>query len=137
MADGRCGGGDLTLEIRGDHFGSFDTLLVERALSNLLSNAARYADRGSAVRIDISATTEEVALQVTNHGDTIPPEHLPRLFHRFYRADMSRSGAAEHHGLGLAIVSAVAHMHRGTTFARSAGRQTSIGFAMRDATAPG
>lgn len=128
---------DLTLEIRGDHFGSFDTLLVERALSNLLSNAARYADRGSAVRIDISATTEEVALQVTNHGDTIPPEHLPRLFHRFYRADMSRSGAAEHHGLGLAIVSAVAHMHRGTTFARSAGRQTSIGFAMRDATAPG
>ena len=128
---------DLTVNVQGDHVGSFDALLVERGLSNLLANAARYADRGSAIQVDIGTEAGHISLSVTNIGDTISPEHLPHLFNRFYRADVSRSDAAEHHGLGLTIVNAVARMHGGDSFARSAARQTTIGFAMLDRSAPG
>ncbi|PTN47605.1 two-component sensor histidine kinase, partial [Achromobacter xylosoxidans] len=59
-----------------------------------------------------------------------PAEHLPRLFYRFYRSDTSREFDANHHGLGLAIVAAIARMHGGRSYARSANRTTTIGFSI-------
>ncbi len=120
----------LTLKIQGEHVGSFDALLVERALSNLLANATRYADHGSAIQVDIRADAALVSLQITNIGETISAEHLPHLFDRFYRAEASRSEATDHHGLGLAIVSAVARMHGGAPFVRSVQSETTVGFTM-------
>jgi len=114
-----------------------DEALVRRALSNLLSNAARYAERGSTVRVSIempgvaSDCDPRVRFTVENRGATIDTEVLPRLFDRFFRAEVARSACQEHHhGLGLAIVAAVARMHGGDTFAQSNGGLTRIGFEL-------
>ena len=120
----------LAIAIRGDHLGTFDQLLVERALSNLLSNASRYARVNTQVEVDIEAEGENVSVCVTNWGDTISAEHLPLMFRRFYRADPSRTDASNHHGLGLAIVSAVARMHGGSPIAQSAAGRTTVGWVM-------
>lgn len=122
----------LTVNIQGEYLGSYDHLLVERALSNLLSNATRYAKAGSEVQIDIAQEGANVSIRVTNSGVSISPKHLPLLFRRFYRADPSRTDASSHHGLGLAIVSAVARMHGGTPFVQSAGGRTTVGWTMPD-----
>lgn len=70
------------------------------------------------------------AVLVVNQGATIPSEHLARVFDRFYRVDASRSGAGRNHGLGLAIVAAIARMHGGQTTAKSADGTTSIGLCI-------
>lgn len=122
----------LALEIVGDAQGCFDTSLLQRALSNLLGNATRYARHGSTVRVEITRDpVGEVQLKVVNDGVTIGPDDLPRLFDRFYRGDASRSDADRNHGLGLSIVAAVARMHGGRPLATSAGGISSIGMSLR------
>ena len=71
-------------------------------------------------------------IAVANPGPTIAPDHLPRLFDRFYRVDTSRhdTGETHGHGLGLAIVKAVATMHGGATLARSDAGITTIAFSI-------
>lgn len=124
----------LALEIVGDAEGSFDTPLLQRALSNLIGNATRYARRGSTVRVEISGNPAgEVQLKVVNDGVTIGPDDLPRLFDRFYRGDSARSDADRNHGLGLSIVAAIARMHGGRPLATSSGGISSIGMSLRDA----
>lgn len=122
---------NLQVEVAGDAAGDFDLSLLQRALSNLLANATRYADRGTCIRIDIDdGDARALRLAVVNQGATIAPGHLPRLFDRFFRGDQARSGAHRNHGLGLAIVAAIARMHGGQTFASSAGGVTSIGLTL-------
>jgi two-component system heavy metal sensor histidine kinase CusS len=123
----------LTAVCRGDAAGSFDVSLIRRALSNLLSNATRYATPGSVVRVQIEALPEQVRISVTNEGPLIDAEHLPKLFDRFYRVDRSRRRSGANYGLGLAIVAAIARMHRGEPFARSDGGVTSIGLVVPSA----
>lgn len=121
----------LSVRVRGDVAGDFDVPLLQRALSNLLSNATRFAERGSTVEIGIDAVPPgSVSIAVSNRGPTIPAEHLPRLFDRFYRADRARERGDSSHGLGLAIVGAIARMHGGATFARSASGTTTVGFSL-------
>ncbi len=123
----------LALEIVGDASGSFDTPLLQRALSNLVGNATRYAQRGSTVRVEIiQSTPGEVQFRVVNRGTAIEPSHLPRLFDRFYRGDPSRSHADRNHGLGLAIVAAIARMHGGRPLAASSEGISSIGMSLKD-----
>jgi two-component system heavy metal sensor histidine kinase CusS len=107
--------------------------LLQRALSNLVGNATRYAQRGSTVRVEIiQSAPGEVQLQVVNRGTAIEPSHLPRLFDRFYRGDPSRSHADRNHGLGLAIVAAIARMHGGRPLAASSEGISSIGMSLKD-----
>ena len=121
-------------EVRGDAIVAVDPGLLRRAVSNLLGNATRYARPGSTVRVWIEPLGEDlVALEVQNEGPEIDAAHLPRLFDRFYRADPSRSPGARadaHHGLGLAIVAAVARMHGGEPRASSMAGVTRIGFVI-------
>ena len=125
---------NLTFEIRGDAQTRIDAPLMRRALSNLLSNATRYAQAGSAVVIEITErrvdAETEYLISVSNVGEVIDPQHLGHLFERFYRADASRHNADRNHGLGLAIVKAIAHMHGGSVFAESQRRVTSIGIIL-------
>lgn len=119
----------LSARMVGDADGAFDLPLLRRALSNLVSNATRYADKGSEVLLEIKAhttTPRQVEIAVVNHGQTIDPMHLPRLFDRFYRSDPARSHGDQNHGLGLAIVAAVARMHGGTASVKSADRLTRV-----------
>lgn len=91
-----------------------DRMMLQRALSNLLANAIRYATPGTDIRVEIdNRTTGEVMLRVANRGETVPPEHLPRLFDRFYQADASRSRKDEGSGLGLAITQSIVRAHGG------------------------
>jgi two-component system sensor histidine kinase SenX3 len=90
-----------------------DRRQVTSALYNLLDNAVKYSDAGSAV--DVSATTDgvDVVIRVEDHGIGIPKADLERVFERFYRVDQARSRATGGTGLGLAIVRHVATNHDG------------------------
>jgi two-component system heavy metal sensor histidine kinase CusS len=120
----------LSLAVVGDLTLAVDEPLFKRAVSNLLDNAARYAKPGSTLRVRLEAGEGPPRVGVENEGPPIPAEHLPRLFDRFYRADVSRRGSGSHHGLGLAIVAAIARMHGGHTFAYSLEGTTRIGFSL-------
>lgn len=122
----------LTATVVGDASGSFDVPLLRRALSNLLGNATRYAREGSIVQVNLNCVNEDhVRISVTNCGADIEPEVLPQLFDRFFRADPSRSHSQSNHGLGLAIVGAIARMHQGKPIASSQNGMTSVGLEIR------
>ena len=96
--------------------GDYDRL--EQALQNLAANAMRYAPRGTAIRLEAApqqsaSAVTGVSIAVTDEGPGIPPEHVPRVFDRFYKADASRTGAAGGSGLGLSIVKAIVERHGG------------------------
>jgi two-component system, OmpR family, heavy metal sensor histidine kinase CusS len=122
----------VSASVDGDAKAAVDDALIRRALSNLLSNAARYADKGSSVQVRIEPQTAQdcARIVVENRGAPIEPQLLPRLFDRFFRVDRARSACDQHHGLGLAIVAAVARMHGGRTLAESHGGVTRIGFEL-------
>ncbi len=126
----------LTVRIEGDATSPVDEALVKRAISNLLGNATRFAQRGSTVVVRIAPEVvdakKQVQVVVQNDGPAIEPEDLPRLFDRFFRGDESRCcpNEEQHHGLGLAIVAAIARMHAGTPMAESARGTTSVGFTL-------
>ncbi|MBD5802740.1 heavy metal sensor histidine kinase [Aromatoleum evansii] len=121
----------VSVRVRGDSSGAFDAPLLRRALSNLLANATRFAERGSVIDVAIEpGTAGAVRLSVSNVGPVIPAQDLPRLFDRFYRADLAREHGDFNHGLGLSIVAAIARMHGGNTFAQSSAGRTTIGFSL-------
>jgi two-component system heavy metal sensor histidine kinase CusS len=123
----------LKLRIDGDANVAVDVALLKRALSNLVGNATRFAAPGSTVVVVIAPDTlEQVRVTVENAGDGIEPEHLPRLFDRFFRVDSARccDNEIQHHGLGLAIVAAIARMHAGRTLAESTAGTTRVGFTL-------
>jgi two-component system heavy metal sensor histidine kinase CusS len=74
---------------------------------------------------------DEIAVTVSDNGPGVSDEALQRLFDRFYRVDAARYNGKTHgHGLGLAIVRAIATMHGGDVFASSADGITTIGFSV-------
>jgi two-component system, NtrC family, sensor histidine kinase KinB len=86
------------------------------ALQNLLSNAVRHTAMGGSVTLVAAPSEGGVRFTVTDTGEGIAPEHLPRLFDRFFRVPGGRGGSA---GLGLSIVKDVAEAHGGTVGAQS------------------
>jgi two-component system, OmpR family, heavy metal sensor histidine kinase CusS len=129
----------LAVQIVGDATVAVDEALFKRALSNLLGNAVRFAERGSTVSVRIAPeTAEQVRVLVQNAGTGIEASALPQLFDRFFRGDASRccDGGALHHGLGLAIVAAIARMHAGATLAESRGGVTRVGFTLAASAGP-
>lgn len=122
---------NLQVLVQGDAQAQVDARLLRRALSNLLGNATRYATPGSAIKVQISMPQPGlISLVVCNQGPAIAPEHMPRLFDRFYRSDAARSQGDRNHGLGLAIVAAIARMHGGQAFAESGPHLTRIGLSL-------
>ncbi|MFA5915039.1 MAG: heavy metal sensor histidine kinase [Burkholderiales bacterium] len=108
-----------------------DRLMMRRALSNLLSNAIRHTPRGGAVAVRVGPRPSgEIELSVENPGADIAPEHLPRLFDRFYRVDPSRHKApSEGAGLGLAITKSIVEAHKGSIRISSADGTTRFDIA--------
>jgi two-component system, OmpR family, heavy metal sensor histidine kinase CusS len=109
----------VRIESSGDGTVFADPLLLRRALGNLLANAVRYAEPGTAISMTAEERADGVALYVENRGPTIPPQHLERLFDRFYRADASRQRSSESSGLGLSIVRSIMQLHGGGWLAQS------------------
>ncbi|KAA8739570.1 heavy metal sensor histidine kinase [Pseudomonas koreensis] len=90
-----------------------DQQLLQRALGNLLANAVRHADEGTLISLRRRDEPGVCWLQVHNHGPAIAPEHLGKLFDRFYRVDPSRAQPGDSGGLGLAIVQSIMLLHGG------------------------
>ncbi|HCJ30051.1 MAG TPA: two-component sensor histidine kinase [Pseudomonas sp.] len=105
---------DVRFELSGAGHIQGDPAMLHRALSNLLSNALRYTPDAGVIRLDIEAGEKGVVLSIGNPGATIPEQHLPRLFDRFYRGDPARrEGNPSNAGLGLAITRSIVEAHRG------------------------
>ncbi len=93
--------------------------LIEQALINLISNAVKYSQPGKTVTVCAEAAPDGVTLSVSDQGYGIAPEHLDRLFERFYRVDKGRSRQEGGTGLGLAIVKHIAQAHGGSVSVES------------------
>ncbi len=105
-----------------------DRKRIELALGNLLDNAIKYTEAG---RVTVSAleVAEAIRITVVDTGRGIDPEHLPRLFERFYRVDRGRSRALGGTGLGLSIVKHAVELHGGHVGVESApGRGSTFWF---------
>jgi two-component system sensor histidine kinase KdpD len=102
---------------------SVDPLLLEQVLVNLLDNAAKYAPLGSTITVAAQATANRVLLTIADEGPGIPPEALPHVFDKFYRAKASDSRIAGT-GLGLAVARGFVEAFGGTLDAanRTGGR---------------
>ena len=103
-----------------------DRMLMQRAVTNLLSNAIRHASPASEVRVEISRRGEFALLAVINRGKSIAPEHLEKIFERFYRIDSARARQDGGTGLGLAIVRTIMSAHRGRVEASSGAGVTTV-----------
>ncbi|MCW5631954.1 MAG: heavy metal sensor histidine kinase [Rubrivivax sp.] len=114
----------------GDADANCNPPLVRRALVNLLTNAIAHAPAGERVRLHIEADGGLVAVSVLNPGPEIPSQVRVRMFERFYRVDASRSRGQGGHGLGLAIVAAIARMHGGSVFADRLDQSNRVGLTL-------
>ena len=93
--------------------------LIEQALINLIGNAVKYSAEEKTVTVRATRETDGITLSVADQGYGIAPEHLERLFERFYRVDKGRSRQEGGTGLGLAIVKHIAQAHGGTVSVKS------------------
>lgn len=87
--------------------------MLQRAFSNLLSNAIRHTPANGYISVNIHERTNIVQIVIENTGEAIPPEHIKKIFNRFYRADTSRQRLDSGVGLGLAIVKSIVEAHKG------------------------
>jgi signal transduction histidine kinase len=104
-----------------------DPTALRQILSNLVENAVRYTPEGGTVTLFSEPDSAGVRIGVRDTGGGIAPEHLSRIFERFYRVDPARSRDAGGTGLGLAIVRHLVEAHGGRVRADSAiGRGTTV-----------
>jgi two-component system sensor histidine kinase KdpD len=93
-----------------------DFVLLEQVLVNLLFNAAVHTPPGTRIQISAQTGDKEISLTVADNGPGIPPEALPHLFDKFYRAPGAVAGGS---GLGLSIVKGFVEAHGGTVSAEN------------------
>jgi two-component system sensor histidine kinase SenX3 len=112
----------IRLEVREsppDLFVRGDRRQLVSAIHNLVDNAIKYSEPGSAVQVDLGSDDGWIEVTVTDHGIGIPSRDLERIFERFYRVDRARSRDTGGTGLGLSIVRHVAGNHGGEVFVES------------------
>lgn len=110
---------------------SVDPQRIGQVLGNLLSNALTHTPSGGEITVAARARASEVEISVRDTGEGIPPEHLPYIFERFYRADRSRSRATGGTGLGLSIAKQLVEAHGGRiSVASQLGKGTTFTFTL-------
>ena len=111
-AEAESRGVELVFRGNGEVFADCDATLVAEAVSNLVGNAVRHSGSPK-VEVACAATAHGAEIAVEDHGVGIPPEHIERVFERFYRVDPARAAESGGAGLGLAIVRRIARLHGG------------------------
>jgi two-component system sensor histidine kinase BaeS len=108
-----------------------DRQRIGQVLRNLVANALTHTSAGGMVRLGAWRSGERVTIEVLDTGSGIPPEHLPNVFERFYRADPSRTRATGGAGIGLAVVKRLVDAHGGCVEVDSApGRGSRFRFTL-------
>lgn len=92
---------------------------LERVFDNLIRNAANYSYRDTTVHLSLKHADGMAIITIENHGKTLPPEQLQRIFQHFYRIDSARSSSSGGAGLGLAIAKEIVELHGGQITAQS------------------
>lgn len=105
--------------LSGDAILRADVRKLTLAVSNLLDNAIKYGREGGRITLAGEAGEGACLLEVADDGPGIPPDHLPRIFERFYRVDKGRSRDLGGTGLGLSIAKHIVESHGGTIRAES------------------
>jgi signal transduction histidine kinase len=105
------------------HAAAADPEALRQIFTNLFDNALRHTPASGRITVTAAQVPEGIVVTVTDTGTGIPPEHLPRIFERFYRADPARSRDQGGTGLGLAIVKHLVEAHGGRVEAESPPRQ--------------
>jgi len=106
-----------------------DEARVEQVLVNLIHNAIKFTPSGGRISISAKAKDNDIMVSVADTGIGIPPDDLPRIFERFYKADKSRTGGGT--GLGLAIAKHIAEAHGGRIWAESVeGKGSNFNFTL-------
>jgi two-component system phosphate regulon sensor histidine kinase PhoR len=110
---------------------SGDYQRIKQVLINLVQNAIKYGHENGFVVIGITEKNNFVKISVKDNGPGIPPEHLNRIFERFYRIEKSRSKAEGGSGLGLAIVKHILKKHNSDIKVKSwLGKGTNFSFKL-------
>ncbi|QBG49161.1 HAMP domain-containing histidine kinase [Verrucomicrobia bacterium S94] len=91
-----------------------DETRIQQILMNLIRNAIQHNPTGCPIHVMLTQSGDHAVITVSDEGDGIPPDSLPHVFERFYRADKSRSREQGGAGLGLSIVKSLVEAHRGT-----------------------
>ncbi len=122
----------VSITVEGDACADVEPSLLERAVTNLLDNAINHGDRPGTVHVGIGNHNGGTIITVTNHGDPIHETQQRSMFDRFYRLELSRTSRETNpgHGLGLAIVQAIATMHRGYVSSDCQGRRISVSIVL-------
>ncbi len=89
-----------------------DQALFERTINNLVENALRFTPDNGKIQISVKADDGQTSVAVRDNGCGIAPEHLSRVFDRFYRVDPARNAGGA--GLGLSLVKSIVELHGGT-----------------------
>jgi PAS domain S-box-containing protein len=108
-----------------------DPTRLAQVFANLLTNAAKYTDRGGDIHLCAELSGREVVVTVKDSGIGIAAEHLPRLFEMFSQAAPALERAQGGLGIGLSLVKGLVEMHGGTVTARSAGAGRGSDFVVR------
>jgi two-component system sensor histidine kinase BaeS len=107
-----------------------DPQRLAQVLANLLHNALRHTPPNGHVEVAATAEAEQLTITVSDTGEGIAVEHLPRIFERFYRADSARDRDHGGAGIGLAIAKALVEAHGGHITAQSQGPGTGSTFTI-------
>ncbi len=107
---------------------SADREKLKQVFINLLDNASKFSPPGSTITIGLREHSHEVDCSVKDRGAGVLPEHLPRVYERFFKSSPSRGGGT---GLGLAIVKHIIEAHGGSVYVRSKlGEGSTFGFTL-------
>jgi two-component system phosphate regulon sensor histidine kinase PhoR len=111
-----------------------DAFRISQVLINLITNSINYGKEGGRTTLSFFDMDEQILVEVEDDGPGIAPEHLPRLFERFYRVDKSRSRHQGGTGLGLAICKHIIEAHKQTMQVRSeVGKGSVFSFTLKKA----
>ncbi|MGC1439883.1 MAG: heavy metal sensor histidine kinase, partial [Burkholderiaceae bacterium] len=120
---------DQSIEVSGTLRAMCDRSMMRRAVTNLLSNAIRYAPNGARIAVNLSSTDDEAIIRVSNPSRPYTALEIERFFDRFARNEEDKRSQTDGLGLGLAIVRSIMQLHGGSASARPT--DTGIEFTLR------
>ena len=110
---------ELETNISTDLFINGDKESIKKLFSIIMDNAIKHTNKNGKITVSLFTDKNKIKLIIKNTGEGIPPEHLEKIFERFYRVDSSRDRETGGYGLGLSIANSIVKQHKGKIYAQS------------------